>query len=163
MGNFQIFGLQFVLSLIVYAAIFRWYVSPWLASMQPRSALVLLLIPHMMRHLGMTFLVTTVVSGDAPRTFAAQVAYGDLLAMALAWASVLALRARREFAQGLVWVFNIIGTLDLINAFYQGVRLDVFRYQVGAAWYIPTFVVPLLFVTHYMIFVTLMRRRRSAR
>lgn len=157
-SSFQIFGLQFLLSLIVYAAIFRWYVSPWLASMPLRRALVLLLIPHLMRHLGMTFLVTTVVSGEAPRSFVSQVAYGDLLAMVLAWVSVLALRAQFEFARGIVWLFNVVGLLDLVNAFYQGIRLDVFRYQVGAAWYIPTFAVPLLFVTHYMIFVTLLKR-----
>ena len=163
MGTFEIFGLQFALSIVVYALIFRWYVSPWLASMPARSALVILLIPHLLRHLGMTFLVTTVVSADVPRSFAAEVGYGDLLALMLALLSVLALRARAEFAQGLVWVFNVVGSLDLMNALYQGLRLNVFQYQFGAAWYIPTFAVPLLFVTHYMIFVTLLRRRKGAR
>lgn len=159
MGNFQIFGLQFALSTLVYALIFRWFASPWLAAMPARNALVVLLIPHLMRHLGMTFLVTVVASPDVPRGFVSQVAYGDLLAMALALASALALRARAEFAFGLVWVFNIVGSLDLINALYQGLRLDVTRYQVGAVWYIPTFAVPLLLVTHYMIFITLLKRR----
>lgn len=43
-------------------------------------------------------------------------------------------------------------------AFYNGVRLDVTRYQLGAAWYIPTFVVPALLVTYIMIFSLLIRR-----
>jgi len=30
--------------------------------------------------------------------------------------------------------------------------------SLGAAWYIPTFFVPLLLVTHYMSFVRLLRR-----
>lgn len=159
MGNFQIFGLQFALSALVYALIIRWFVSPWLASMPARNALALLMTPHLLRHLGMTLLVTVVVSPEVPRSFASQVAYGDLLAMALALLSLLALRARSEFARALVWVFNIEGSLDLVNVFYQGVRLDITRYQLGAAWYIPTFFVPLLLVTHYMIFATLLKRK----
>jgi len=157
--NFQIFGLQFALSTLVYALIVRWFASAWLAAMPVRNALLVLLIPHLMRHLGMTFLVTVVASPDVPRGFVSQVAYGDLLAMFLALAAALALRARADFARGLVWVFNIVGTLDLANALYNGIRLDVTRYQVGAVWYIPTFAVPLLLVTHYMIFVTLLKRK----
>ena len=57
----------------------------------------------------------------------------------------------------LVWLFNVEGTLDLVNAFYQGLLNDV---QLGAAYYIPTFAVPALFVTHAMIFTMLIRRTR---
>ena len=57
----------------------------------------------------------------------------------------------------LVWLFNVEGTLDLVNAFYQGLLKDV---QLGAAYYIPTFAVPALFVTHAMIFTMLIRRTR---
>ena len=60
-------------------------------------------------------------------------------------------------ALALVWLFNVVGTLDLINAFYQGIRNNV---QLGAAYYIPTFAVPALFVTHAMIFAMLTRRAR---
>lgn len=31
MGNFEIFGLQFAMSTLVYALIARWYVAPRLA------------------------------------------------------------------------------------------------------------------------------------
>ena len=32
--------------------------------------------------------------------------------------------------------------------------------HLGSAWYIPTFLVPVLFVTHFMIFAVLVRRSR---
>jgi len=51
----------------------------------------------------------------------------------------------------------VVGTLDLINALLQGNRLGV---QVGAAYFIPTIVVPALLVTHAMIFAMLIRHRR---
>ena len=38
----------------------------------------------------------------------------------------------------------------------QGIRLDV---QLGAAYYIPVLAVPVLLVTHVMIFALLRRRR----
>jgi hypothetical protein len=85
-------------------------------------------------------------------------AYGDLLAAVLALLAIAALRAAWSAAIALVWVFNIEGTLDLVNAFYQGLRNSV---QLGAAYYIPTFAVPALFVTHAMIFAMLIRRTRS--
>ncbi len=48
----------------------------------------------------------------------------------------------------------VIGTVDLLNALRH---LDVAP-AFGAAWYIPTFFVPLLLVTHTMIFTRLLRR-----
>ncbi len=158
MGNFEIFGLQFAMTTLVYALAARWYLAPRLAFLPLRDALVPLLLVHALRHLGMTVLVTAVVPPDVPREFAVPLAYGDLLAAGLALLSIAALRARLSFATALVWIFNIVGFADLLNAFYRGTRLDVTRYQLGAAWYIPTFVVPALLVTHIMIFSLLLKR-----
>lgn len=158
MNNFQIFGLQFTLSTLVYALIARWYIAPILARLPLREALQPLLLTHALRGLGLTVLVTAVVSPEVPRAFATQVAYGDLLATGLALLALAGVRARWTLAPALVWVFNLEGFADLMLAFYNGVRLDVTRYQLGAAWYIPTFVVPALLVTHIMIFSLLIRR-----
>jgi hypothetical protein len=53
-----------------------------------------------------------------------------------------------------VWVFNIVGTVDLLNAFYQGDRLGlgIAPGLQGAAYFIPTVLVPLLLVTHALVF-----------
>ena len=53
-----------------------------------------------------------------------------------------------------MWAFNIIGTVDLLNAFYQGNRLGVGMAPglQGAAYFIPTVLVPLLLVTHALVF-----------
>lgn len=160
MGNFEIFGLQFAMTTLVYALAARWYLAPRLAQLTLRDALIPILLLHSLRALGMTVLVTAVVSPDVPREFAVPLAYGDLLTALLALLSIAALRARPAFATSLVWIFNSVGFVDLLNAFYQGIRLDVTRYQLGAAWYIPTYVVPALVVTHIMIFSMLLRRAR---
>src|SRR5437016_11382665 len=46
MSDFQIFGLQVLLSLIGYGLIAKWYVAPRLATLPRPQALVPLLFPH---------------------------------------------------------------------------------------------------------------------
>jgi len=152
----QIFGLQFVLSLVLYGLLARWYVAPRLAPLPLASALTPLLFLHASRFLGMVFLVPSVAGGPLPSEFAGAAAYGDLLAALLAFASIAALRTGWAMAIPLVWLFNLEGTLDLINALVQGLRHNV---QLGAAYYIPTVAVPALLVTHAMIFAMLLTKR----
>lgn len=159
MDSFQIFGLQFLLSLVVYGLLATWYVAPALARLPLHDALIPLLVPHALRHLGLVFLVPAVVAPTLPRAFALPTAYGDLLAGLLALMAMVALRSRLALALPLAWLFNIVGSLDLLYAFYRGIPLDAGRHM-GSAWYIPTFIVPALFVTHFMIFAMLIKRSR---
>ena len=152
-----IFGLQVVLSLVGYSLIARFYVAPRLAALPLPAALTPLLLLHAFRHLGMVFLVPAVVGPVLPPAFAVPAAYGDLVAALLALLAIAALRMEWPLAIALVWVLNIVGLLDLVNAFYQGLRNNV---QLGAAYYIPTYVVPALLVTHAMMFAMLVRRAR---
>ena len=57
MDTLAIFGLQLVLSLLVYALIAKWYVTPWLAEKPIHQALIPLIFPHAFRHIGLAFLV----------------------------------------------------------------------------------------------------------
>jgi hypothetical protein len=157
MNSQQIFGLQVLLTFLVYGLVAKWYVKPWLAPLPLEAALQPLLVLHALRHLGMVFLVPTVVGPALPASFAVPAAYGDLLAGLLALAAIVALRARSRIALPLTWLFNVIGLLDLVHAFYQGLANDV---QLGAAYFIPTFVVPALVITHVMIFRMLVRHPR---
>ena len=152
----QIFGLQFVFSLVLYSLLARWYVAPRLAPLPLASALTPLLFLHASRFLGMVFLVPSVTGGPLPPEFAVAAAYGDLLAALLALGAIAALRTGWALAVPLVWLFNLVGTLDLILALFQGLRHDL---QLGAAYYIPTVAVPGLLVTHAMIFAMLLTRR----
>lgn len=152
-----IIGLQVLLSFIGYTLIARWYVAPRLAALSLPAALTPLLLLHAFRHVGMVFLVPTVVGPALPPAFAVPAAYGDLLACLLALLALAALRMQWAVAITLVWVFNVVGFLDFVNAFYQGFRNSV---QLGAAYYIPTFAVPARAVTHVMIFAMLSRGAR---
>ncbi len=153
-----IFGLQFLLSLIVYALIAKWYVAPWLAGKPVEQALVPLIFPHAFRHIGLIFLVPGVVAAPLPPEFANPAAYGDFAAGLLAILALVALRGGWKVALPLVWLFSVVGTVDLLYAVIRGLTVDA-QQNMGAAWYVPTFVVPVLLVTQFMVFVRLLRAK----
>ena len=154
MDTLAIFGLQLVLSLVVWGLIAKWLVAPWLKTKSPHQALFWLILPHAFRHLGMVFLVPGVVAPTLPESFAASAAYGDLVSGVLALLALIALRNDWRGTLALVWVFNIVGTVDLLNALRDATAVP----HLGSAWYIPTFFVPVLLVTHFMIYARLLRR-----
>ncbi|MEE8291146.1 MAG: hypothetical protein V3U27_14135 [Candidatus Tectomicrobia bacterium] len=156
MDSLQVFGLQLLLSLLGYGLIARWYVAPRLAALPRHDALIPLLFLHAFRHVGLVFLVPAVVAPALPLGFALFAAYGDLLAGLLALLAIVALRNRWPLALALTWLFNIEGTLDLLNALRHADAVP----SLGSAWYIPTMVVPALLVTHFMIFAMLVKPSR---
>jgi hypothetical protein len=155
----ELFFVQFGVSLVVYAVLTSWFVLPCLATLPRRTALVWLLAPHTIRSMGLTFLAPAIVNADFPRAIAQQIAYGDLLSVALAMVAIVALRARASFALGLVWLFNVVGSLDLGNALVRVAFLDVRHYdEIGALWLMATLWIPLLLISHYLIFQRLLAR-----
>lgn len=152
-----IFGLQFLLSLLVFLLIAIWYVRPWLNARPLNDALTLLLLPHTLRHMGLSFLVPGLVRDGLPQSFALPAAFGDLAAGLLALAALVALRYRLGVARLLVGIFSVVGLADLINALRQAEAVPHFL----AAWYIPTFWVPVLLVSHVLIIIRLWRPESS--
>jgi hypothetical protein len=161
MSSGAMFGLSVLLGFVASGIVAKLYVWPWLRGVSRETALLPLVTPHMFRFIGLSFLVPGVVSDSLSLDFARPAAYGDLGAALLAIAAVLVLSARVSWTLVIVWVFNLWGTIDLLYAFYQGeigVRID--PGSLGAAFYIPTVLVPPLFVTHALIFRLLLRRRQ---
>ena len=152
-----IFLLQFILSLIVFGLVAKWVLAPWLASQSQREALFWLTLPHAFRHMGMVFIVPGVVAQPLPDYFANPAAYGDLLTGVLALLALVLLRTGWKGVSGAVWLFNVVGTVDLLNALRH---VEVVA-DFGAVWYIPTLFVPLLLVTHFMIFARLLNPKSS--
>ena len=148
-----IFLLQFISSLLVLGLLAKWVLAPWLAKQSQREALFWLTLPHAFRYIGMVFLVPGVVAQPLPDSFAIPAAYGDLSAAALALLALVLLRTEWKGAIGIVWLFNVVGTADLLNALRH---VDVAP-KFGSTWYIPTLLVPLLLVTHFMIFARLLK------
>jgi hypothetical protein len=154
------FFVSIAFSLAAWGLVATRYIWPRLRLRQRADALEPLLVLHGFRFLGLAFLVPGVVSPDLPQAFAQSAAYGDIIAAALAMLSVLLLRSPGGMA--LAWIFNVWGTIDLFNAFYQANHAGLLAGQLGATYFIPTFAVPLLLITHALSFRILLLRASSA-
>jgi hypothetical protein len=151
-----VFGLSTLMSLlsaITVAVLFAW---PWLRNINTEQALICLVAPHMVRFIGLSFLIPGVVSGSLPKAWAIPAAYGDFIAGILAIIATAGLARTANWAIATVWIFNVWGSGDLLFAFYKGARVNLEPGALGAGFYIVTAVVPALLVSHALIFKLLM-------
>jgi hypothetical protein len=148
--------ISFTFSLIAYVLIAKWYLWPWLVSVSKKQAYTPLLIFHSFRHIGLAFLIPGITYRALDPGFSIPAAYGDLLAAILAFVALIAVRLDRKSSTILIWIFNIIGALDLINALFQGLQ-KIPAGHLGSTHFIPAVIVPALLVTHYLIFQLLIK------
>jgi len=100
-----------------------------------------------------------VVSPDLPSAFAHSAAYGDITAATLALLSLLS--PPRGAGVVMAWIFNLWGSADLLNAFYQANHSGLLAGQLAATYFIPTLIVPLLLITHGLAFRILLQHQKS--
>jgi hypothetical protein len=144
------FFLSIAFSLVAWGIVIARYVWPRLRDLPRPDAIRPLLVLHSFRFAGLAFLVPGVVGAGLPSAFAHGAAYGDLGAAVLA---LVALSAQsHRVGVPLVWLFNVWGTVDLLTAFYLAGTNGLIPGQLGATYFIPTLVVPMLMITHAVIF-----------
>lgn len=155
------FFSSIALSFVLWGLVAARYLWPQLRDRPYAEAMRPLLLLHGFRFIGLAFLVPGVVSPDLPPLFAQCAAVGDLAAAVLALMSFLTLRSGTA-GIAIAWTFNLWGAADLLNAFYQAGRGGLVPGQLGAAYFLPTLVVPLLLITHGLAFRILVRHQREA-
>lgn len=138
----------------------RWYLWPAIKDRAPKTALTPLLLYAGFRVNGLMFLMPGLVSTQLPRAFAMPTAYGDLAAALLALTSLWPVRTEKNAALPMVWLFNIVGLLDLIYANISTFKDQVDPTYLGVSYYLAVINVPAMVVVHVVIFVYLIRRTR---
>jgi len=140
------FFMSIIFSFVAWGMVTARYVWPKLRELQPADALRPLLLLHSFRFIGLAFLIQGVVSSDLPSPFARSAAFGDVIAALLAMIALLLLPGKAGTVAA--WIFNAWGTVDILNAFYQANHAGLLAGQLGAAFFLPTLIVPLLLITH---------------
>jgi hypothetical protein len=161
MPSLALFGISITFSFIAWSIVLSRYVWPVLRHRSRADAIQPLILLHCFRSVGLSFLVPGVVSPDLPPAWALPAAYGDLIAAVLALLALVVLKSGLGIA--LVWVFNLWGSADLLYAFYQGNEVGLEPGQLGAAYFIVTVLVPLLLITHGLVFRLLLQRDKLTR
>jgi hypothetical protein len=151
------FFVSIAFSLIAWGIVTARYIWPELRLRSRAEALRPLLVLHSFRFIGLAFLVPGVVSADVPSAFSHSAAYGDFIAAILALFSLLLLPSSAGVAAA--WIFNVWGFADILNAFYQANHAGLLAGQLGAAFFLPTLIVPLLLITHGLAFRILLQHQ----
>ena len=110
---------------------------------------------HSLSHLGLMFMTSGAVYEGMPPQFAYPAGIGDFISALLALFALYAIRQDKPFKITAMWVFNVVGTIDLTYAISMGALHKIGPYM-GASYWIPSFWVPTLLVTHYIVFKKLL-------
>jgi hypothetical protein len=158
-----IFPIHLVLGYVACLLCFSVYVLPRLRSMERIDAYRVIATVHSFRFIGLVFLLPGVVGPNLPASFAVSAAYGDFATGVLALLALLTVRVRPLFWSFVV-AFNLVGTVDLLLAYYHAMRagLPAIAGQLGVTYAIPILYVPMLMITHFVALYWLARPRQAA-
>jgi hypothetical protein len=162
MNALLIIGAQSLLSFIAFGLIARWHLVPWLSRFALEERLIALTWLHVFRYVALTGFLPGQVSPDVPSGALNAVIYGDTISAVLALVSVVMLRMRAPGAIAMAWIFNVVGLLDWAQSQAHGISAQAFAYPTGASAMVYAFYVPLLVVTHVVMFYWLITDRRGA-
>jgi hypothetical protein len=153
----RVLTINLIANTVIFYVAARLYLLPLVPRVRPQQILVPILLLHSTRHLGLMFLTRGGTFTGMPPQFAYPAAFGDLITAILAFAAIPFVLRGSRLAKPAVWIFNIVGTVDLLDAITLATIYNA-PVTMGPAYWIPAFWVPLLLVTHYVTFVLLGRR-----
>jgi hypothetical protein len=151
------FFISYAVAFIAFGLVAKWYIWPRIKNRAAKEALPPLLLYACLRVNGLMFLMPGLVSPELPKSFAIPTAYGDLTAAVLALVALVCVRLENRAAAAMLWLFNIVGLLDLIYANLSTVRDHVDPTYLGVSYYLAAINVPAMVVVHVMIFAYLIR------
>jgi hypothetical protein len=140
-----------VAGIIGWATIFATIIWPTMKSQPRLQQLKTLTAIHFFRYFATTLLIAGLVSRKLPSGFADPAAFGDLISLGLAYIAFIGLQ-RSTAEKPLLrpaWIFNIVGTADLLLAMVLGPALIRDPGDFGLSYVVPTVYVPLLLVAHF--------------
>ena len=162
-GNLGRYLVSYAVAYIVFIVLAKWYIWPSIKDRSPKSALTPFLLYACLRVNGLMFLMPGLVSPDLPQAFAVPTAYGDLTAALLSLAALACLRYELKAAVPMLWLFNIVGLLDLVYANISSIKDHVDPALLGASYFLAVLNVPAMVVVHVMIFIYLLRWPKQPR
>jgi hypothetical protein len=158
--NFHL--ISYTAGLASFVAIYL-MIRPRLVAAGTRTHLTVLIAINFFRYFGLTALLPGVFNlkpAGFSESFLRQVAWGDFLVSILALITFAILYTDRPYAITAVWIFNIIGMLDYLNAAARVTPKIADANLVGPfGWYIMTVFLPAWLVSHLAIFHVLATRK----
>jgi hypothetical protein len=133
-----------LLSLIVFGAIARWYVVPWLNSHARADALIALLWVHVFRYIALQVFSARRDGFPISDSGAMEIVIGDVGGAIMALVTIALLRHRSRLAIPLAWLLAAETAYDTFSNIRGGVREHLMGSAGGVTWLILSFFVPMV-------------------
>ena len=146
-----LFAVSVLTGLLVWNKLSRKYLWLPYKDLELKKAVVPILFLHSFRFAGLSFLIPGVVHAGLNPAWAIPAAFGDFTAAVLAFITLSLSNSNGILFRIFLWVFNILGFADLIVAFIDGPRYGILPF-LGAGYFIIILYVPVLLLTHLMVF-----------
>jgi hypothetical protein len=144
-------NIQFLIALVTFLLIFRIYLQPWFKSQPFGPAVLPLLLIHVFRYLGLTFLAPGQVEASVSPMALQIMAYGDLSSGVFALLAALAIAGRSSLIVPLVGLFTLVGLGDLIMVGYQAAQVGIVHADIGTMRFLMVTFAPVLLLSHIYI------------
>jgi hypothetical protein len=151
-----------LLSLIVFGAIARWYVVPWLKRHGRADALIALLWVHVFRYVALQVFSAQHTGFPVSDSGAMEIVVGDVAGAVMAFATITLLRHRVRLAIPLAWLLVAETAYDTFSNIDGGVREHLMGAASGVTWFVLVFFVPMVVVSGVLLIWQLYSRRREA-
>ena len=151
-----------IISLLIYIAIARWYVVPWLSARQRADALIPLLWVNVFRYVALQIFVAQRDGFPISMGGATEIVIGDVGGAAIAFAAIVLLRKGSSAGVALSWLL----VAETITDTYLNIRGGIEEHLMGAAngvvWPTLVFFVPAVIVSIALLTWQLVTRRHEA-
>jgi F0F1-type ATP synthase membrane subunit a len=151
-----------LLSLIVYGAIARWYVVPWLQNLKRADALIALLWVHVFRYVALPVFSSQRDGFPISNGGAMDIVVGDVVGVVIAFIAIILLRRRIRAGVTLAWLLAAETVYDTVDNIRGGIQEHLMGAAGGATWLILVFFVPIVVVSLVLIVWQLYSRRTEA-
>jgi hypothetical protein len=151
-----------LISLIVFAAMARWYLVPWLESRTRAEALTALLWVQAFRYVALQVFSAQAADFPISDSGALEIVVGDVAGAVLAFIIIALIRGRVRLAIPLAWLLVAETAYDTVSNIHSGVREHLMGAAGGVTWMILVFFVPMVVVSAVLLAWQLYARRGEA-
>ena len=143
-----------MISCVLFYIVANIYIIPKLHTWSIKKIITPLLLLNCLRHLWLMFIAWGVVLPWMPIEFSYPASWWDFLSAILAFIALYCIYYKEKYSKLSVQIFNIIWFLDFIMAITLSVLYKAWLFMWWS-YRIPSFWVPMLLVSHYIIFLYL--------
>jgi hypothetical protein len=148
-----------LMSLIVLAAMARWYIIPWLNNHARADALTALLWVHVFRYVALQVFSAQHDGFPISDGGATEIVVGDVAGAVIAFVAIALLRRRARLAIPFAWLLAAETAYDTVANIHGGIQEHLMGAASGVTWMILTFFVPMVVVSGVLLIWQLYSRR----